>query len=53
MSYVGYVKQDGVTVAKVFAESRERCKTEIEHYAWQYREEGPVTVIVRKCPERK
>lgn len=53
--FVGYVKEKGtgVTLAKVFAETRERVEDEIEHYAWQYAEEGPITTSIRKCPERR
>lgn len=51
--YVGYVKQNGMTVAKVYAATRERCEAEIAHYAWQYAEDGPVETKVRKCPQRK
>jgi hypothetical protein len=53
--YVGYVKECGtnLTVAKVFAATRSRVVSEIMHYAWLYSEEGPVTIVVRKCPRKK
>ena len=51
--YVGYVKQSGITVAKVFAPTLARAAAETAYYAWQYADEGPVETSVRKCPERK
>ena len=43
--FVAKVKQDGMIVAVVESVSMADCEREIQHYARQYRQDGPVEII--------
>lgn len=43
--YIGKIIQDGLIVAKVIGNDREKVLTEIRHYEMEYKKDGAVKVV--------